>query len=85
MEVIAQEDTVLDDICLQKNIKNLYRLIDEIEDPREKSIIIMRYGLDRKEPMTQNEIAELFGISRSYVSRIETKCLKKLRKKFEHL
>lgn len=85
MDVIAQEDTVLDDICLQKNIKSLYKLVDEIEDPREKSIIIMRYGLDQKEPMTQNEIAELFGISRSYVSRIETKCLKKLRKKFEHL
>ena len=85
MDVIAQEDTVLDEICLQKNIRKLYKLIDEIEDPREKSIIIMRYGLDQKEPMTQNEIAELFGISRSYVSRIETKCLKKLRKKFEHL
>ena len=85
MDIVALDDTVLDEICKKKNVKLLYRFVDEIEDPREKSILIMRYGLDGKEPMTQNEIAEIFGISRSYVSRIETKCLKRLRKKFEHL
>lgn len=83
MDMIAQEDTILEEINTRKNIKDLYRFIEEIEDHREKNILIMRYGLDGKEPLTQNEIAEIFGISRSYVSRIETKCLKKLRKKFE--
>ena len=83
MDMISQEDTILEEISTKKNIKNLYRFLDEMDDPREKSILVMRYGLDGKEPLTQNEIAEIFGISRSYVSRIETKCLKKLRKKFE--
>ena len=83
MDMISQEDTILEEISTKKNIKNLYRFLDEMDDPREKSILVMRYGLDGKEPLTQNEIAEIFGISRSYVSRIETKCLKKLRIKFE--
>ncbi|MCH5197909.1 MAG: RNA polymerase sporulation sigma factor SigK [Oscillospiraceae bacterium] len=84
MDIIAQEDTILEEICLKKNIKKLYKFIDEIDDIREKNILIMRYGLDGREPLTQSEIAEIFGISRSYVSRIETKCLKKLRKKFDN-
>ena len=85
MDIVSQDDTVLDEICLKKNVKNLYRFLDELEDPREKNIITLRYGLDGKEPLTQHEIARMYGISRSYVSRIETKCLKKLRKKFEQM
>lgn len=84
MDIIAQDDNILEEICLRKNIKKLYKFIDEIENAREKNILIMRYGLDGNEPLTQNEIAEIFGISRSYVSRIETKCLKRLRKKFDN-
>ena len=44
---------------------------------------LLRYGLDGHEPMTQKEIAQMMDISRSYVSRIETKALKKLRKRYE--
>ena len=84
LDIVYQEDTIVEDILLKKNIKLLYRYINELEDRREKAILIMRYGLDGKEPLTQNEIAGIFGISRSYVSRIETKCLKKLKKKFEN-
>ena len=83
MDIISEDDNILDQICLKKNVKKLYKFIEEIEDPREKSIIIMRYGLDGNKPLTQSEIAKLFGISRSYVSRIETKSLKKLRKRFD--
>lgn len=83
MDIIAEEDNILEEICLKKNIKKLYKFIDEIDNTREKNILIMRYGLDGREPLTQSEIAQIFGISRSYVSRIETKCLKKLRKKFD--
>ena len=50
---------------------------------REKKIIEMRYGLGGKRPKTQRETAEICGISRSYVSRIEKKALEKLREKFE--
>ena len=51
---------------------------------REKKIIILRYGLNGKEPMTQKDVAKILNISRSYVSRIETKALKILRKRFEN-
>ena len=83
IDVIAEEDTVLEDICLKNNLQKLVRFVNEIEDPREKEIVILRYGLRGEPPLTQNEIAKMYGISRSYVSRIETKALKKLKKRFE--
>ena len=46
--------------------------------PRERNVIILRYGLGGREPLTQREIAAQCGISRSYVSRIEKKALKSL-------
>ncbi len=84
MDIIFVDDTVLDEINTKNNIKKLHRYLADMEDNREKKILIMRYGLDGKNPLTQSEIADIFGISRSYVSRIETKCIKKLRKKFEN-
>lgn len=83
MDIIATDDTVLEEICLKTNTSKLIKFVNEIENKREREIIIMRYGLDGRAPRTQNEIAKMYNISRSYVSRIETKCLKKLRKKFE--
>ena len=85
MDVISQDDTILEEIDLKKKIRLVRQFVSEINDPREKNIILLRYGLDGKEPMTQNEIARMYGISRSYVSRIETKCLKKLKKRFENI
>ena len=84
IDIIAKDDTILEEICLKNNLKKLVRYVREIEDPREKEIIILRYGLNGTVPCTQNEIAEKFGISRSYVSRLETKTLKKLKKRFEN-
>lgn len=51
--------------------------------PREKEILCLRYGIQAKEQKTQREIAEIYQISRSYVSRIEKKALKKLRDRYE--
>ena len=51
---------------------------------RERFIIELRFGLNGSKPKTQHEIAEMMGISRSYVSRIETKAIKKLSKEFEN-
>lgn len=51
-------------------------------DPRERSILIMRYGLYSTDPMTQRQIASRLGISRSYVSRIEKKAIERLREDF---
>ena len=53
--------------------------IRECLNERERIVVNLRYGLGRNEPQTQQEIASLLGISRSYVSRIEKKALKKLR------
>ena len=52
---------------------------------RERQIIVLRYGLDGARPLTQREIAAQIGISRSYVSRIEKKALKRLRDEFESI
>ena len=82
MDVIAQEDTIIDDISRKNDLKKLRQLLSGMEEGREKTVLFLRYGLGGNKPMTQNEIAKLFGISRSYVSRIETKVLKKLRKSF---
>ena len=56
----------------------LRRLIDQCLTAREAKIIRLRYGLGGTIPLTQREIASSFGISRSYVSRIEKRALEKL-------
>ena len=61
----------------------LYEKIKEVLKDREKLIIELRFGLDGQKPKTQNQIAKMLGISRSYVSRIETKAIGKLAKEIE--
>lgn len=79
----SSESDIIDDIELQGNVKRLYELVNKVLSKREKQIIEMRYGLNAQEEITQREIASKIGISRSYVSRIEKKALKKLRENFE--
>lgn len=62
-----------------QNIRKLKQLLPQVLDQREFEIICKRYGLGREQHMTQKEIANTMGISRSYVSRIEKKALEKLR------
>ena len=71
----------VNDITLQDNIKLLYNYINILTD-REKDIIIKRYGLYNTKEQTQKEIAKEFGISRSYVSRIEKRALTKILREF---
>ena len=59
--------------------QELLKSIENCLTKREAKIIRLRYGLDGAAPMTQKETAQLCGISRSYVSRIEKKALEKLR------
>ena len=73
-----------DEIDLKLKVKKLYKKISEVLLDREKMILEFRFGLNGKEPKTQNEIAKMLGISRSYVSRIETKAINKLSKEFEN-
>ena len=81
-DIIKMDDTSFEDnIVLKDNIKSLYKYLDVLT-PREKKIIINRYGLGKKEELTQKKISTKLGISRSYVSRIEKRALTKLLKEF---
>ena len=82
-EVIESNDkSIEDEIDLKFKIKNLYRKMKEVLKDREKLILELRFGLGGKNPKTQKQIANMMGISRSYVSRIETKAIGKLAKEF---
>lgn len=83
MDIIATEDEIVEDIYKMTMLKKLRSEIKKITNPRERTIIILRYGLDSKKPLTQLEVAEKLNISRSYVSRIEKKVLTRLRKALE--
>lgn len=82
MDVLAQDDTILDDLDKKINSEKLERYIREALELREQTVIRMRYGLGGRE-LTQRQVARHLGISRSYVSRLETKALKKLRHRYE--
>ncbi len=75
MDIIAVEDTIVDDIDTKNKVVKLSHILKSMPLSREKEIIIKRYGLDGKPPLTQREIAKEMGISRSYVSRIEKRIL----------
>ena len=78
-EVLENDErNIEDEVDLKIKIKLLYNKIKEILKDREKTIIELRFGLDGHKPKTQHEIAKMLGISRSYVSRIETKAIHKL-------
>ena len=79
MDVIEKEEMCVDDeIDLKLKIKELYNKMKEVLKDREINILKLRFGLNGIKPRTQNEIAGMLGISRSYVSRIESKAINKL-------
>ncbi len=83
IDIIAEDDGIVDKIDLSIKTEQLYKFITECLDERELEIIVNRYGLYGKKPLTQREVAKKLNISRSYVSRIEKKALDTLRKKYE--
>ena len=83
MDVISVDDDMLENLDARDSCIQVRKLVEECLEEREKMIITMRYGLDNKPPRTQREIAAESGISRSYVSRIEKKALKKLKDAME--
>lgn len=83
MDIISTEDEIIEDIYKMTMIKKLREEIKKISNPRERTIIILRYGLDGNKPLTQLEVSQRLNISRSYVSRIEKKVLTRLRKALE--
>lgn len=82
LDTISVPDTLAEDLDMSERQKKLYEYIAQNLDSREREIVIMRYGLFGTREYTQKEIAEIKGISRSYVSRIEKKALEKLKDRF---
>ena len=79
-DIISVDDTIAEDLDRKCKRRRAMEIVNNRLDPREKEIIILRYGLNGGKPITQRETAEKLGISRSYVSRIEKAALEKIEK-----
>lgn len=77
----SDEESVFDEVNLRLRIRELYRELKAALTSRERRVLELRYGLYGSDILTQKEISSLMGISRSYVSRIEKKAIKKLFKR----
>ncbi|MBR3697348.1 MAG: RNA polymerase sporulation sigma factor SigK [Clostridia bacterium] len=83
-EVLENNDrNIEDEVDLKIKIKKLYNKIKTVLKDKEKFIIELRFGLNGEKPKTQKEIASMLNISRSYVSRIESKAIGKLAKEIK--
>ena len=74
-DTISSNSDLAEDLETKLRWEKVAKIIEGLEDEREKEIIILRYGLHNKKPLTQREVAQRLNISRSYVSRIEKKVL----------
>jgi len=83
MDVVSDEEDLLERISGREDLRRLCKAVDRVLTDQERQVIILRYGLAGQRPHRQREVAEVTGISRSYVSRIEKKALEKLRRALE--
>ena len=83
-DIICVEDTIVDDIQEKSDVRRVRSLVNNMKNDRDRTVIILRYGLDGNEPLTQQQVADFLGISRSYVSRIEKRVLDDMRKDFDN-
>lgn len=84
IDVIGNEaESVVEEVELKMQVKRLYNKMKVVLKNREKIVLELRYGLLNGTSKTQREIAKMLGISRSYVSRIEKKAIKKLGKELK--
>ena len=79
IDVISVEDNIVDEIDLKSKREMIAQAVKHKLSARERKIITLRYGLDNTPPITQREVAQRLGISRSYVSRIEKSALEKIK------
>ena len=70
-------ESILDDLINEEEIITIHNAVNSL-DERERQIIVLRYGLDGHEEMTQKDVADYLGISQSYISRLEKKIISKL-------
>lgn len=84
IDVMEYEDEdVVERVTKERYIDKLAGYMEQVLGDREREILVLRFGLNGGDEMTQKEVGEMFGISRSYVSRIEKRALEKLRKKYQ--
>ena len=82
-DIICSEENFIEDLDLRIHTERALFYVRTALSPREREIIVLRYGLGKHAPKTQREVANLLGISRSYVSRIEKKALVTLKEKLQ--
>ena len=83
MDVVSEDADLLEQVTTREEIQQLRRLIQTCLTEQEQQVLTMRYGLDGNPPRRQREVADICGISRSYVSRIEKRAMEKLRAELE--
>lgn len=83
MDVVSEEGDLLEQVAARESIEELHKAINSVLTDQERLVIRLRYGLDGDTPKRQREVAQVTGISRSYVSRIEKRALEKLRGRIE--
>ncbi len=83
LDVVSEEQDLAELVCEKELGSRLRGAMADVLDEREIRIIALRYGMDGTEPKTQRETAQLCGISRSYVSRLEKRALEKLKRALE--
>ena len=83
MDVVSQDEDLLEQVSSRELTRQVVRAVDSVLTEQERQVIVLRYGLGGCPPQRQREVAQITGISRSYVSRIEKRALEKLRQALE--
>ena len=78
-DVVAGEEDLLEELSARENARRLRSAVERVLTEQEKQVVCLRYGLLGQSPQKQWEVAQVLGISRSYVSRIEKRALERLR------
>jgi len=77
-DVMADSFNMHEEYERKEEAEALYRVVNRLSG-RERQVVILRYGLSGDQPLTQQQVADILHISRSYISRIEKKSLGMLR------
>jgi len=83
MDVVSDDTDLLERVSDRQNLQKLCAAVDTVLTDQERQVVVLRYGLGGGVPRRQREVADITGISRSYVSRIEKRALEKLRRALE--
>ena len=83
MDVVAEDCDLLEQVSAREQVNQLRRAMETCLTEQERQVLLLRYGLTGQSPKRQREVAQITGISRSYVSRIEKRALEKLRGELE--